>query len=300
MKKIILPIVFIILCASCFQKKLNKPFSYSNFTLPPGTVKMNENLFVDAQEIRNVDYLEFMQWTKQLFSPESEDYKKILPDTNVWIKDPKFYNNPYTVYYLRHPAYHNHPVVGINYEQAQAFCKWRSDRVMEFILLTKGVLKNNPAPTKENYFTIERYFNGKFGKVNDDIYLNYYPQYSLIDTSLYLKIVPFADSLNKEKLKHSFHKKDKEKKLEIWCRGRDIKPNNYDITRPVSLMKPEKIIFIENIKGNVRELTSDKNLSFGGSFFDSCDTVMKKNFYKNTEPNWYTGFRCKCSYIKWK
>lgn len=37
--------------------------------------------------------------------------------------------------YFWHPAFRDYPVVGISYEQALAFCKWRTERVKQFIHL---------------------------------------------------------------------------------------------------------------------------------------------------------------------
>jgi formylglycine-generating enzyme required for sulfatase activity len=33
---------------------------------------------------------------------------------------------PYVEYYLRHPAYRDYPVVGINWLQASDYCAWRT------------------------------------------------------------------------------------------------------------------------------------------------------------------------------
>ena len=45
--------------------------------------------------------------------------------------------------YLRHPAYANYPVVGVNWIQASEFCKWRTNRVNENILERSGYLKKD-------------------------------------------------------------------------------------------------------------------------------------------------------------
>ncbi len=298
MKNILIISTTIFLLTSFTIRETNKPFSYTNFETPPGTIKIQENFYVDANEIRNIDYLEFTTWTKEVYTPQSPEYHKIYPDTNVWL-NPKLYNAPYTRYYLTHPAYRNYPVVGITTEQAQAFCKWRSDRVMEFLLIREGIIPNKSNRSKDSCFTIERYFNGMFGKVNPNEYLTYYPEYSLIDTTTYLKIAKSADSLNTEKLKHSFHKNKVQPFLETCCNNPTVDRN--DVTQPPPPYY-KKIYqgYIYNLKGNVRELTADKNIAFGGSFIDSYKTIMETNFYPNAEANSYTGFRCMCKYKKWK
>ena len=51
----------------------------------------------------------------------------IYPDTTVWIKDFTYsYNEPFHNDYFWHPAFANYPVVGVSFNQAKAFCNWRT------------------------------------------------------------------------------------------------------------------------------------------------------------------------------
>jgi len=52
---------------------------------------------------------------------------EVYPDTTVWIRDFSYsYNEPMHNDYFWHDAYADYPVVGITWNQARAFCQWRT------------------------------------------------------------------------------------------------------------------------------------------------------------------------------
>ncbi|MBR1480982.1 MAG: SUMF1/EgtB/PvdO family nonheme iron enzyme [Paludibacteraceae bacterium] len=52
----------------------------------------------------------------------------VYPDTLVWVRDFEYsYNDPMTKMYFSHPGYAEYPVVGVTWEQAHAFCNWRTE-----------------------------------------------------------------------------------------------------------------------------------------------------------------------------
>ena len=52
----------------------------------------------------------------------------VYPDTLVWARDFEFsYNDPLLYGYFNMPGYSEYPVVGVTWEQAHAFCHWRTN-----------------------------------------------------------------------------------------------------------------------------------------------------------------------------
>ena len=91
-------------------KKIVYSYNWFNAEAAAAESKRKRNQFIDRKpfiERRNVE---------------------IYPDTTVWIKDFTYsYNEPMHNDYFSHPAYQDYPVVGINWDQAVAFCNWRTN-----------------------------------------------------------------------------------------------------------------------------------------------------------------------------
>ena len=102
-----------------------------------------QSFYMDETEVTNKMYMEYLDWVKRVFPPEEEQYKNIykgaLPDTLVW-RSPLSANEAMVANYLRHPAFAEYPVVGVNWVQAVQFSAWRTDRVNEAILSRDGYL----------------------------------------------------------------------------------------------------------------------------------------------------------------
>ncbi|HPF90369.1 MAG TPA: SUMF1/EgtB/PvdO family nonheme iron enzyme, partial [Flavobacteriales bacterium] len=114
---------------------------------------------------------EYLYWLDRVFAADyPEIYKKALPDTLVW-RSKLAFNEPYVEYYLRHPAYRDYPVVGVNWLQANDYCAWRTDRVNEIILIREGLFEHYPNQINEDHFSTDAYLAGQYesGKKVDGV-----------------------------------------------------------------------------------------------------------------------------------
>ena len=127
------------------------------------------SFYIDRTEVANVHYREYMHWLNRVFDPGDPANAKILegalPDTLVW-RSELSYNEPLVEFYFRHPGFNDYPVVGVTWRQAHDFCLWRSDRVNEGTLVSKGYInKQNIKPGAQqgdNNFTTKSYLLGLY------------------------------------------------------------------------------------------------------------------------------------------
>ncbi len=120
------------------------------------------SFFMDQTEVTNFHWVEYLYWIHRAYGADFPMvYKNALPDTLCW-RSPLGFNEKFVDYYLRHPAYRDYPVVGVSWLQASDYCKWRTDRVNEYILIREGILEGyNVEATGPTTFNTEAYLSGQ-------------------------------------------------------------------------------------------------------------------------------------------
>jgi formylglycine-generating enzyme required for sulfatase activity len=234
----------------CLSFTTEKPFT------PPGTVQISDTLFADETEITNFSWQEYENWTSAIYGKNSKEHLATLPDTLVW-RDQNSYNEPYVKYYYRHPAYKEYPVVGISYQQAVAFCKWRTERVKLFMTIKKDFKNQNfyyRLPTKVEW---ERFAE---------------------TSSLFLKN----------------NGQNKKGGYQINCAHPNTATNsNADVTAPVNSYE-KNFLGIYNLLGNVAEMINEEGVSKGGGWKNNLEQCRVGKDSEYTKPSAWLGFRCVC------
>jgi formylglycine-generating enzyme required for sulfatase activity len=277
-----------------------------NYETPPGSVWLRNNLFIDITEITNMDWLEYMYWTDR---HEPEKHFALLPDTLIW-RTPTMHDHPNIIYYLRHPAYRNYPVVGISYEQAVAYCKWRSDRVNEFIYIREHKTREykpdsiypHPEVMRFRLPTKEEWEYAAAAGLDQDRFPFGYE--SFLDKNN----IPVSNVLEYTTLY-------KRTERTVHMHTGSYSDNSYDLVAPVNSFTPN-MYGIYNMTGNVSEIIADTlfkglnhSTSLDGSTFknnpkeyvrtDSTEFSCDNRFtFRYQEPKAWLGFRCVCEVMK--
>jgi formylglycine-generating enzyme required for sulfatase activity len=239
----------------CLSFAKIKPF------VPAGTVQINDTLFADEVEVSNFAWQEYEYWTKSFYGSNSKEHIATLPDTLIW-REKLSYGEPYVAYYYRHPAYRDYPVVGITYEQAVAYCAWRTERVKTYLSVKKD-FKN-------------RDFN-----------------YRLPTKAEWEKLANTSTEFLKNDGKNS-----KGQRL-LNCVNNDtthIKNpanTNNDVTAPVYSYWPNSLK-LYNMVGNVAEMVMEKGICKGGAWRQRLEECRPGKDLEYTNPTAWIGFRCVC------
>ena len=127
----------------CYEEYDYTAANKRKYRLDPRERYLNTDLKVNEQEItmisKDTAYIDkngnIVRETIE--RPLTGDYDflntyivSIYPDTTCWINDfPNSDNDLYTAYYFSDDAYLDYPVVGVTWEQANAYCAWRTERM---------------------------------------------------------------------------------------------------------------------------------------------------------------------------
>ena len=85
-----------------------------------------QSFYLDQTEIANIHWLEYLHYIER--DSSEAFFQSALPDTTVWEKE-LAYNTPYVSNYLRYPGFRYYPVVGVSWDQAVDYCRWRTEAV---------------------------------------------------------------------------------------------------------------------------------------------------------------------------
>ena len=238
----------------CFSFNKQKKF------IPPGTVQINDTLFADETEITNFAWQEYESWTKTIYGKDSKEHLATLPDTTCW-RAKLSYNEPYVQYYYRHPAYKDFPVIGISYDQATNYCKWRTARVKSLLSIKKD-------------------------------YKNQCFEYRLPSKLEWENIAETSSTILNNNGKNA------KGEYMINCisplqNENQMATGTGDIIAPVKSYK-KNFNGLYNLLGNVAEMVNEKGISKGGGWKNTLEECRVGKDQEFTKPNSWTGFRCVC------
>lgn len=118
----------------------------------PPEERFNDERLIDVRKLKfKYTWIDQESAAKEANNPDSfrvdfrhQEVVPVYPDTTVWVRDFNYaYNDPMHENYFWHDAYSDYPVVGVNWNQAMAYCAFRTKKQNDY-LATKRKRKDSP------------------------------------------------------------------------------------------------------------------------------------------------------------
>ncbi|WBO85386.1 formylglycine-generating enzyme family protein [Hymenobacter yonginensis] len=277
---------------------------------PPGTIRLAENLFIDESEVANIHWLEYLQRIR--LDSSTAFYRSQLPDSTTWTiltttPPAGAAGGPSTEYYFRYPGFRYYPAVGISYEQALAYCRWRSMVVNESVLQSSEFQKKHPelrgyAVTVEYRLPTEAEWQqaaaGPLGSGHTPAALvppspKARPKPVAtrkepgLDSCLAALQIPATSAIYKlpYNLRENYYTSETNQAFEC-----SAKPSQLGLE--YVYVNPTNYLGLYNIIGNAAEMTATKGIAKGGSFQSSMRSLTLESQQRYQGPQSWLGFRC--------
>lgn len=268
--------------------------------VPPGTIHISGNLFIDATEVSNLYWREFEYYANQSQNPLYMPFAELRQEVTEKYR-PNYYQNA---------EYRYFPVVGVTRAQAVRFCKWRTQvinaklrEMYDHGALTKLFEVRYRLPSEQEWeLAASQIDTIQFAPPG------HYRVEEFVENKneLGIKILLKTDTLNLRKVKKLLKEHKKNDSVPIFkvhyprpafAVLEDQLPANayfplwdgYDLFNP-DLEKPLNII------GNVAELVDEPGIVKGGSWRHNLAVSFPSksiDIEPNTAYDW-VGFRCLC------
>lgn len=153
-------IIFALLCVVCFNVTSAQqltPKMQQKFAEKVNLTAFAGETMCDKSYVHNVDWLEYQWWLEKTYGKESEQYKSSVLDLSAArALMPDSIAREYDVEQI-HSIYMTRPVLGVSPAQAAAYCRWRTDRVAEAMLVQQQKVRTFQFTTDTNIFTLDNY-----------------------------------------------------------------------------------------------------------------------------------------------